>query len=736
MELCIRLDLPNPNGDLTLETARTDAHGEQRIRVRLPFDEQQVSIIVRALDLNASSYLKRQFSAEESCILSAWGLVTDNPPAGGPLLITGEGLHRERLRDLVRGKLYETLFSPLRAELAADFVQLRLRGERVLHVHLEMWSDQVTLFQFPWELLHGDDSFNGEIHISRYIRYRRPVAAIIRALRLRLLVLHSEPAGLQPLALRDQVYIRNGLRTAELGSAFEIEPVDAASIRRLGDALAHRPEYPTIVHFAGHGDFGWRCEHCRALTTHIGRTRCEECDHPFPPDTPPCGFLAFTHEESALPHWVSAGELSDTLKLGKVQLVVLNACKSALGRRGDDVFNGIAQRLMDTVPAVVATPFPLENQGAHEFARCFYEGLGNGLPLVEALHQVRLRLRPMFPDEWFRPVLYLRSIQDDGGHILDLAAAGSAAETKVDEPAVSNPLAPELAAYLVDCRSQEGEFRRLIEAHRGRDERDKQNPSRKRPLLLLLPGWTDDYAAGYLLERLVYALNGELRRYDDNYKSLELDRTSEPKPLACTGAEDPKLLESKLIQSIRETQFGSRSVSIRDFVFTEPMIFYAHLELAAMKAEGPAPFLRRFYEFWGGWGDQNQLLLICAFVSYLKSPCTAWERAIDLIRGHSRTNASFEALLNELRPGTSAAIEGAILSTLKPVCKLDATQWARRLKTLGILRHQRAHRDLQDRIEDLFSGRCTPLVADCLPFGDLCRKLDDFLLECQSGNNP
>jgi hypothetical protein len=434
MELCIRLNLPDRNGDLTLETEATDAYGHVQTKVSPPFDEEQLSVVVRALDLNATEYLKREFAREEAQLLRDWGLLFDAPGSSQTLTIAGSQLQREKLRDLVRRKLYQTLFFPLQTVLAAHFAHLRARGaERVLHVHLEMWSDQVALFQLPWEMLHDNRSLDGEIQISRYIRYRQPVDTLDRSSRLRLLVLHSEPQGLQPLGLRDAVHIENGLRAAEFGSAFAVERIDAASIRKLGDALARRPHEPTVMHFAGHGDFGWRCEQCGTLTRTIGRARCD-CGHPFVSGAPPCGFLAFEREESTSPHWISAEEFGNTLKLGNVKLAVLNACKSALGRRGDDVFNGIAQRLMDTVPAVLATPFPLDNQGAHEFARCFYQGIGNGNSLVEALHRVRLRLRPRFPDEWFRPVLYLRSHQSDGGRLLseDVGAKGPAKSPKSD----------------------------------------------------------------------------------------------------------------------------------------------------------------------------------------------------------------------------------------------------------------------------------------------------------------
>jgi CHAT domain-containing protein len=162
------------------------------------------------------------------------------------------------------------------------------------------------------------------------------------------------------------------------------------------------------VHFAGHGDFGWRCEDeaCGYLATAVAGDVCT-CGRPFPSGRTPSGFLAFTRDDTGQAHWIDAEGLRVALSGGNVQLAVLNTCKSGRGRRGGDIFNGIAQRLMDKVPAVVASPYPLDNQGALEFARCLYEELGNGHPLADALHHVRTRMFAAFPNEWYRPVLYL-----------------------------------------------------------------------------------------------------------------------------------------------------------------------------------------------------------------------------------------------------------------------------------------------------------------------------------------
>jgi hypothetical protein len=62
------------------------------------------------------------------------------------------------------------------------------------------------------------------------------------------------------------------------------------------------------------------------------------------------------------------------------------ACKLCVTLRP---FHGMAQRLMDVVPAVVATPHPLNTKVAAVFAENLYRFLGDGETLARALHRVR-----------------------------------------------------------------------------------------------------------------------------------------------------------------------------------------------------------------------------------------------------------------------------------------------------------------------------------------------------------
>ena len=83
--------------------------------------------------------------------------------------------------------------------------------------------------------------------------------------------------------------------------------------------------------------------------------------------------------------------------------------------RGNSLFNGLGPTLIQAgVPAVVATQLPISPEAAREFAKGFYHALAHYKSLATAVNAGRRRL--FNTNEWFIPVLYLRS-QDEEGHL-------------------------------------------------------------------------------------------------------------------------------------------------------------------------------------------------------------------------------------------------------------------------------------------------------------------------------
>jgi len=396
--------------------------------IALPFTSTDLDLFERALDLNGGTALTRTFSLDEITRLAELKLLRRAPAPLAAADLCGQDIHREQLRAQVRGWLADLLLKPLALQIEKHFTALhtaRPGARPILYLRLEFRPDRdLPLLRLPWELLHQHRLPNGDVHVGRYLRYEAAPGRLDPAPTLHLLVLESDPADddLPRLRLQERERIVDGLKGTKLAGRFVVSPVVPAGYRAAQKALHALRDQPAIFHFAGHGDFGWRCEQCRTLANTRDGNPCGAPDCGFQRHGAPMGFLAFTDPDTGRADWVSIDGLRNVLKQADVRLVVLNACKSAAGRGGADVFNGLAQQLMDLVPAVIATPFPLETRAAEEFAGLLYQGLGEGLPLVEALHQVQQAMAEPCPDEWYRPVLYLRSRQGDGGRLLETAA--------------------------------------------------------------------------------------------------------------------------------------------------------------------------------------------------------------------------------------------------------------------------------------------------------------------------
>ena len=434
-----------PNDWAVRLCARSDVVGEVRVDpIPLPFSEADLSLVERALDLNSDPHLTHPFSAPDVVRLKELRLLRQPWQHPADAILNGDEIRRDTLRERVRSWLVDVLIEPLAARLDQHFSVIAAQaggGHPVLHLRLEMWPGDLVLFRLPWELLHGHRLPRGDIHIGRYILCPNPSGLPPPASALCLLVLQADPVdqALPRLFPKDRDKIAAGLAATAGAGRFDIVPVEPADLSAFQDTLLEHAGCPTIVHFAGHGDFGWRCGRCEQVSHTLDDNPCGTHDCGFERDGPPQGLLAFKDSGSSMAAWIGIDGICDAMKLSRdLRLVVLNACKTAVGRRGPDVFNGMAQRLMDVVPAVIAAPYPLETHAAEEFARCFYRALANGLSLVESLHQVRLLMADRFPDEWYRPVLYLRANQADGGRLVSLERDPGAKSTRAGTP-VSPP---------------------------------------------------------------------------------------------------------------------------------------------------------------------------------------------------------------------------------------------------------------------------------------------------------
>jgi hypothetical protein len=191
-------------------------------------------------------------------------------------------------------------------------------------------------------------------------------------------------------------------------------PTRKALNRYLTDCSSE--EMPQVLHFDGHGIFGKRCTNPECLTMHSGikAESCRACRQQLPNN--PQGYLAFETEQGQ-PDWQSATQVAALLQPHPIALVVLSACQSGMAVAGDSVFNGMAQNLIDQrIPAVVAMQYSVLANAARDFAEQFYRVLGKKEPLLNALNQ-GIREMDVDGNQWYRPVLYLRWQDNEGGNL-------------------------------------------------------------------------------------------------------------------------------------------------------------------------------------------------------------------------------------------------------------------------------------------------------------------------------
>ena len=319
--------------------------------------------------------------------------------------------------------LYQSLF-PSDSSLKQAFqYSLRLAEQRHtdLHLCLKFAADSAKrsrLADYPWELLHDGQRFllHQKVRLSRYIAYESSPPRFLGQEQIRVLLFSARPQGLPQLSSKEQQAVRNGLQRASDAGSVQLQLLPSPTRKELNRYLTDcSPEQlPHILHFDGHGVFGKRCTACSTMHPGIKAEFCKACERPLPD---PYGYLVFETENGA-PDYVSAKQFAALLEPYGVGLVVLSACQSGMAVAGS-VFNGMAQNLIDQrIPAVVAMQYSLRADVACDFVEQFYRVLGKKESLLMALNQ-GIRAMDVEGNQWYRPVLYLRWQDNQGGQLFN-----------------------------------------------------------------------------------------------------------------------------------------------------------------------------------------------------------------------------------------------------------------------------------------------------------------------------
>jgi hypothetical protein len=241
------------------------------------------------------------------------------------------------------------------------------------------------LAEKPWEFAYDASRCTflatEEVNMVRNVPTAVP-AAVVEAAGgpIRMLVAASEPVGLAPLSVDQEVaVIRRGFEPLIEAGLVEIEVIARATARDIHAALA--TDTFAVAHFIGHGMFD---------------------------DVLQSGKLLLAGEDgtSAVLRERSARELLCNRGL---KLLFLNSCESGTGSRSDATA-GLAQALISRgLPALVANQYSVLDASATTFSQTFYWALAHGMSIGRAACEARIAVNYGLagePIDWAVPVVY------------------------------------------------------------------------------------------------------------------------------------------------------------------------------------------------------------------------------------------------------------------------------------------------------------------------------------------
>lgn len=362
------------------------------------------------------------------------------------LLLAQKGAFHPQCLATIGRRLYHILGQRIQQVIETAVAEAK-RDRTWLHIRLRFPADDpksVRLTDYPWELLHNEYGFLAHqgVAFSRYIAYRSPRPNLPSVERLNVLLISSgagdERMGLKSLPSVERDAIASELQDAHKQGIIQLEILEPPTWKAFRRRLLQRQTatVPHVLHFDGHGFFGKRCNEagCRKAYKQ-GTTQCE-CGVPL---GEPQGYLVFEQSDGTA-DYISAQELGELLgNLERreqsnsepgIALVVLSGCRTGMSRLSESVFNGVAQNLIGRgIPAVVAMQYSISVRAASVFAEDFYYSLGQKDSLVSALRQGQ-RAIGIEGNEWYRPVLYLRWEDNEGGQLFKASPVPSDAVTQ------------------------------------------------------------------------------------------------------------------------------------------------------------------------------------------------------------------------------------------------------------------------------------------------------------------
>jgi hypothetical protein len=167
----------------------------------------------------------------------------------------------------------------------------------------------------------------------------------------------------------------------------------------------------------------------------------------------------------------------------------------------------------------------------------------------------------------------------------------------------------------------------------------------------------------------------------------------------------------------------------------EPKILFAHVDLEKLRRPSPVGYVQAFCEFWSGWGDQNQLLLVCLFIGYPACATAPISRRLHQLLGGARRIAAIDRELWRMGARWHRAIGGGVLPTVRPVREAEVRSWAKAIFDNGMLPDGRSYSDWLRLIEDLCRRRSATPGERCVCFRDLSDFWSDLPKRADEGQS-
>jgi hypothetical protein len=331
-------------------------------------------------------------------------------------------VNRHDLRLLGR-HLYRCLFGAPKSELHkqfeetyAGFRQLRAADDsHRLRLRLAFDPDAAELATFPWEFLYVDDNDGGfffagkstELILTRFIPPNELDALTPDEDPLNILVVVASPQS-EELGTIDGTSLIEAVRRLEAPGRLDVRALEDnprfSDIARTVTPQDGHAWWPDVLHFVGHG---------RVTSDGVGQLAMraeeeQEKDH-----------FAQTGKREALVGWVPTSKLLELFPdEHQPRLVFLHACKGAGTRTPSGSYRGFtsgaAELVRAGVPAVIAMQHEIQSEDALNFAQRFYEHVGEGYPIDDAVTYARWKVATTGAVSWSNrrfgtPLLFLQS---------------------------------------------------------------------------------------------------------------------------------------------------------------------------------------------------------------------------------------------------------------------------------------------------------------------------------------